>query len=137
VAVQHILIVDDEVNLIHSLCDTLEFANPNYRVRVAESGAEALDILADQPVDLLVTDQRMPGLSGLDLINRMREREPQMRTLLITAFGSPETADEARDLGAVYLPKPFSLWTFVATVKRILDERLPLTENPATAAMEE
>lgn len=122
-AVQHILIVDDETNLVQSLRETLEFANPSYRVSVADSGTEALDILADRQVDLLVTDQRMPGLSGLSLIRQVRGIEPQMRTLLITAFSSPEIEDQALELGTVYLPKPFSLWKFVAIVGRILNEK--------------
>jgi two-component system nitrogen regulation response regulator GlnG len=121
-AVQHILLVDDEPKLVQSLREVLVYFNQDYRVNVAHLGAEALDILGDQPVDVLVTDLRMPGISGLELIRQVREIRPQIRTMLITAFGSPEIEERARELEAVYLPKPFDLFEFVATVERMLDE---------------
>lgn len=121
-AVQHILIVDDEPRLVYSLREMLEYSNRNYRVSTAHFGAEALDILGARPVDLLVTDLRMPGISGLELIRQAQEIDPQTRTMLITAFGSPEIEDLVHELGAVYLPKPFDLFKFVDTVKHILDE---------------
>ena len=122
-AVQHILIVDDESKLTRSLREMLVYSDRDYRVNIAHLGTEALDILGDHPIDLLVTDLRMPGISGLELIRQVQEIDPQTRTMLITAFGSPEIEDLARKLGAAYLPKPFDLLEFVATVKRILDEK--------------
>jgi DNA-binding response OmpR family regulator len=119
--VQYILLVDDEPKLVYSLREMLEYSSQNYVVSVAHFGAEALDILGDQPVDLLVTDLRLPGISGLELIRQAQDINSQIRTMLITAFGSPEIEDRARDLGAVYLPKPFDLLKFVATVKDILE----------------
>jgi DNA-binding response OmpR family regulator len=122
VVIQHILLVDDEPQLANSLREMLEYSNQDYRVRVAYFGAEALDILGDQPVDLLVTDLRMPGISGLELIQQVQEIDSQMRTMLITAFGSPEIEDRARELGAFYLPKPFDLFEFAAVVEHILND---------------
>lgn len=121
-AEQYILLVDDEPRLARSLQDMLEYSNQSYRVSVARFGAEALDILGDQSVDLLVTDLRMPGISGLELIRQAQEIDPKTRTMLITAFGSPEIEERVREMGAVYLPKPFSLSEFAATVERILND---------------
>jgi DNA-binding response OmpR family regulator len=129
---QNILLVDDEPRLACSLRDMLEYSNQGYRVSVAHFGAEALDMLGDQPVDLLVTDLRMPGISGLELIRQVREINPQTRTMLITAFGSPEIEERVREMGAVYLPKPFSLLEFAAVVKRILDDERREDDNQQT-----
>jgi DNA-binding response OmpR family regulator len=126
---RHILIVDDEAKLVYSLREMLEYSNQNYMVSVAHFGAEALDILGDQTVDLLVADLRMPGISGLELIRQTREITPQTRTMLMTAFGSHEIEERVREMGAVYLPKPFSLLEFAAVVKRILDDERREDDN--------
>jgi DNA-binding NtrC family response regulator len=131
-SIQHILLVDDEPNLAYSLREVLTHSSQNYRVSVAHFGAEALSILGGQPVDLLVTDLRMPGISGLELIQQVQEIDPHTRTILITAFGSPEIEDRARELGAFYLPKPFDLFKFATVVERILNDEKQKDDNQQT-----
>jgi DNA-binding NtrC family response regulator len=120
---KRILIVEDEVRIALALCRALEFSpNKDYEVELSPVGETALDKLQDKPFDLVVTDLRMAGMGGIALIRHVRQVSPQTRTMLITAYGSPEVESAAHRLGAVYMPKPFNLKEFVATVEHILDD---------------
>lgn len=82
----------------------------------------ALRRLQRDQFDLIVTDWRMLGTSGLELIRRVHQTSPGTRIMLVTAFGSPELENQVRGLGATYLPKPFGLHEFVAAVQGIFTE---------------
>src|SRR5262249_49657878 len=78
------------------------------RVHVVRDGAGALEALAKQPFDAVVTDVRMPGASGFDVLRAARGQQPPAEVLVITGFGTIEQAVEAMRMGAFsYLPKPF------------------------------
>jgi CheY-like chemotaxis protein/predicted regulator of Ras-like GTPase activity (Roadblock/LC7/MglB family) len=118
---RHILIVDDEPRVAFFLSKALEHASQDYQVSVAHSGEEALDILNRTPVDLLVTDLRMPGISGLELMRWVRASNPKTRTILITAYGNDEVEAEAHRLEAYrYITKPFSLDAFTQAAQEAL-----------------
>jgi DNA-binding response OmpR family regulator len=119
---KRILIVEDETRIALALCRALEHSlGDRCEVDVTPVVETALPKLKDTDFDLLVTDLRMPGMGGLKFIRHVREASPKTRTMLITAFGSPEIQDVAQRLGAVYMPKPFRLRDFVATVKSVLN----------------
>ena len=119
---KRILIVEDETRIALALCRALEHSlGDRCQVDVTPVVETALPKLEDTHFDLLVTDLRMPGMGGLKFIRHMRKVSPETRTMLITAFGSPEIQDVAQRLGAVYLTKPFRLRDFVATVKGVLN----------------
>ncbi len=118
---KHILIVDDEPNVATSLGRMLEHLDQSCQVSIAHSGEEALEVLDRSPVNLLITDLRMPGISGLDLIRWVRTSSPQTRTILITAYGSDEVEAEARRLEAYcYVTKPFDVGDFAQTAQEAL-----------------
>jgi DNA-binding response OmpR family regulator len=118
---RHILIVDDEPNVATSLGKVLEHSDQGYRVSIVHSGEEALELLDHSPVDLLITDLRMPGITGLDLIRWVKASSPQTRTILITAYGNDEAEVEARRLEVYrYVTKPFDVGDFVQTVQEAL-----------------
>ncbi len=118
---KHILIVDDEPKVAFFLRSALERSGGDFRVSTARSGEEALEVLDDSEVDLLVTDLRMPGLSGLELIRWVRGASPQTRTILITAYGDNEVEAEARRLEAYrYITKPFDIGDFTEAVREAL-----------------
>ena len=95
-----------------------------YLVETYESGEEALSRFREMHFDLLITDQRMPGMNGLELIGKCREVSPEIRSILITAFGSPEVEDKAFRLAVdAYLTKPFSMRKFVRAVQVALENR--------------
>jgi DNA-binding response OmpR family regulator len=115
------LIVDDEPKVAFFLRKALQCADQNYKVSVAGSGEAALALMEKAPVDLLVTDLRMPGISGLDLIRRVRQTSPQTRTILITAYGNKDVVAESRRLEAYrYISKPFDIGDFTRTVQEAL-----------------
>jgi DNA-binding response OmpR family regulator len=117
----HILIVDDEKKVAFFLGKALERSNQNYRVTTVHSGEKALQVLKNSPVDLLITDLRMPGISGLELIRWVRGSSPGTRTILITAYGNNEIEKEAQRLEAYrYITKPFQMTDFARVVQDAL-----------------
>lgn len=102
---RHILIVDDDSNLRRVIQVLLE--HEGYAASTAASGVEALQILRDTAQGVVITDVRMPGMSGIDLLRQIREKYPPIVVLIMTAHGSREGAAEAMGLGAYdYLTKP-------------------------------
>jgi two-component system response regulator HydG len=116
-----ILVVDDRRALAETLADGL--ADRGYDARAAESGAEALQLLQDEQVDLLVTDLRMPGVDGLQLLEQSRRLDPERAVIMMTAFGAVDTAIESIRRGAYhYLSKPFKVEELAVFVARALEE---------------
>jgi CheY-like chemotaxis protein/predicted regulator of Ras-like GTPase activity (Roadblock/LC7/MglB family) len=122
-AERHILIVHDEASVAAFLKKVLERSNQKYRVSVAYSGEEALASLSQQDMDLVVTDLRMPGMSGLDLIRQVKTLSPDTRAILVTAYGSSTIEQEARSLGVVgYIAKPLKVDVLMKAVQRALPD---------------
>ena len=125
-----ILVVDDEAGMLEVCEDSLGRLE-EATIDTASSGVEAAEILKEKKYELLVTDLRMPGgLDGLGLIRVAREHDPDLPVVVITAFGSVESAIEAMKLGAVdYLQKPFHPDDLLATVRRLMESRELRDEN--------
>ncbi|HRT06103.1 MAG TPA: sigma-54 dependent transcriptional regulator [Kiritimatiellia bacterium] len=122
-----ILIVDDEKNTREGLARALR---GEYAVAEAENGQRALEWLETHVADVVLTDLRMPGLDGLDLLSRLLGRESKPIVILLTAFGSVETAVEAMKRGAYdFLAKPVNLDRLDLLLRRALAERRLGDEN--------
>lgn len=120
---KRILIIEDDLETAMTLCRILvDHTTEQYQVDVCPLADIALRRLRYEQYDLIVTDLRMPGMSGLELIRYVRQTSPQTHLMLITGFGSPQVEKQVRHLGATYLPKPFSLQEFMATIHCILSE---------------
>jgi CheY-like chemotaxis protein len=105
-----ILIVDDEANQRLMVEQALRALALDCTISTAASGQEALEALALQPSDLIITDYHMPVMNGLDLIAQVRQRQIPSRIILITAYSSPELYDAAQQLQVDhYLTKPVPL----------------------------
>jgi DNA-binding response OmpR family regulator len=103
----YILVVDDEGAIRYSISKTLQ--RVGYQVHTAASGEEALEMMRRQEYDVVLTDIRMPGLSGVDLLARIKDQAPDAVVILLTGYASLETAIESLRLGAHdYLVKPSS-----------------------------
>lgn len=89
-----VLLVDDEPDILASFGSFLDMTL-GWHVLTAESGPTALRILEKQPVDLVVSDYRMPGMDGLELLRRVRDRTPQIPTVMVTAYPDPALEEEA------------------------------------------
>ncbi len=115
-----ILVVDDDPEMCRLLCDVL--SKEQHTVETAKSGQEALAVLSDQ-VDVLITDLQLPEMEGLELMHQAKRRAPETAVIIITAFGTIESAIEAMKLGAYdYLPKPFKLAELQLVVQKALQE---------------
>ena len=127
-AEQEILIVEDDKVQRRQLTRALE--KPGYRVSTAGTGEEALLALAAQKFDLVISDLKMPGISGLELIERIKNAFPHTSLLLITAHGSIDSAIEAMKIGAEdFLTKPFGFDQLNIAVTRVFEKREILAEN--------
>ena len=116
-----VLIVDDDRNTREGLQRALQ---RRYVVRLAEDAARALALLADNDVDVLLSDLRMPGLDGLGLLRRVQAQHPSSISILLTAYGSVETAVEAMKQGAYdFLTKPVNLDHLEMLIERALHSR--------------
>jgi two-component system, NtrC family, response regulator AlgB len=124
-----ILIVDDEKNIRTHLATFLESCG--YEARTAESAQQALIQLAGaEPFDLVLTDYRMTGVNGVELLEQARRQTPDTAVILMTAYATIENAVEAMKAGAFdYLPKPFSLQQVQHVVERALEVRRLRVEN--------
>jgi DNA-binding NtrC family response regulator len=124
-----VLIVDDEEGIREVCSDALERLG---RVEIVTEGdpVAAAKRLEDESFDVMVSDIRMPGMTGVELLRHARERDPELPVLMLTGFPSVETAVECLKLGAVdYLTKPFRPEDLVANVGRFLKERRLQEEN--------
>src|SRR5687767_7548408 len=103
-----VLVVDDDDEMRSLLRRSLEF--DGHRVTERDRGTHVLKTLRDEEFDLVILDNRMPGLNGLELLPTLRREFPRIPILLVTAFGGRQVASSALRLGAAsYLEKPFRL----------------------------
>ncbi len=129
-SVPRILVVDDDPSLRRVTQVQLEQAG--YMADTAADAEQALEALERAPYDLVLTDLRMPGISGVELLRRIREAYPEVVVILMTAFGTVESAVEAMKLGAYdYITKPVNPEALRITVGRAL-EHLRLAEEVRT-----
>lgn len=117
-----ILIVDDEKNIRLALSMSLE--KLEIPVETAASGEEALEKLARGEYELMLLDLRMPGLDGMEVLRRVSQQLPELKVIIITAYGSIDLAVEAMKLGAVdFLQKPFDAGQVREVVRRTLEKQ--------------
>src|SRR5438270_1596988 len=123
-----ILIADDKQGLRDVLVEAL--AGSGHEVESVEDGSRALSRISEKAYDLVVTDLKMPGMDGIELLRAVRERAPSTGVILMTAHGSVDTAVEAMRLGALdYVEKPFPLGAMEAKVEKALERRRLESEN--------
>lgn len=116
----NILVVDDEEGVGYSF--QCVFPKPKYNVEIALSAEEALGKMRSTVYDLIVLDIRMPGMSGLDALQRIQEIDPKVPVIFITAFGTADTAIEAIRKGAYdFILKPFDVPAMEQLIDRALD----------------
>jgi signal transduction histidine kinase len=98
--------------------------NPFYNVHVAERGGQAIEMLKQYPVDLVTLDLKMPGFSGINVLEKIKQHDPDIEAIIITGYGSLDTAIEGLRLGAYdYISKPFDVNHILSLVKRGLERR--------------
>jgi two-component system, NtrC family, response regulator PilR len=124
-----VLVVEDEKSMRDLL--SLMLRKEGYAVEVAQSGTQAAARVAKDPLyDLVITDVSMPGMTGLELLRHVRKTSPESAVILMTAYGSKETAIEALNEGAAYyVEKPFDLDEMKVVARRTIDQKRIASEN--------
>jgi DNA-binding NtrC family response regulator len=123
-----ILLIDDESHNREAL--TLLLSHAGYQVQSAASGEEALKILQETPFEIVITDLFLPGVSGIDILKRVKEDSPYTNVILITGNASAETAVEAMKEGAFdYITKPLNFEKLKILVAKALEKSRLVAEN--------
>ncbi|KPK00417.1 MAG: Fis family transcriptional regulator [Desulfobacterales bacterium SG8_35] len=123
-----ILVVDDEPNYLIVLSELLK--EEGFEVITAQRGAEGLKIVEDNDLDLVITDMRMPGMDGLELLRSVKSYNKDLPVIMITAFGEVEKAVVAMKAGAYnYLAKPFNNEELLLNIRKAIEHYSLLREN--------
>ncbi len=124
-----VLIVDDEADLLHGL-KRLITSDLDCRVTLADNGPDALEIIRERPIDVVLADIRMPGMDGISLLQRIREFDATITVIIMTAYGSVERAVTAIKAGAFdFIQKPFGEERLIHLVKNGLEHNRLVREN--------
>ena len=128
VSTSRILVVDDEMIVCESCKRILE--EEGYEVDIALSGKEAFEKMKANPFDIVITDLKMPGIDGMEVLKTLRKEYPDSIIIMITGFSTVETAVEAMKLGAFdYIPKPFTPDEVTIVVKKAIEKKSLMLEN--------
>jgi DNA-binding NtrC family response regulator len=117
-----ILVVDDEHDVRESIKRFLTYEG--YEVTTAESGAVAVERASAEPFDVVLTDLRMPGMSGLETLIALKRQQPDLPVILVTGYASAETVSQCMREGAFdYVNKPFELPDMLRLIQAAIDTR--------------
>jgi len=116
-----VLVVEDQLGPRESLRAILQ---PDYRVLIAIEGTEALHMVGHEPVDVVLLDLRLPGLSGIEVMEKIKTIKPSIEVIVVTSYASVEAELAVQCLHAFeYIPKPFNVSYLRETVKRAVAHR--------------
>lgn len=123
-----ILLVDDEYGIRETIGEILE--EENYRVTKVEDGHKAINLIQKKPFNIVITDIRMPGISGIEILESTKKMDPDTEVIIITGYASLESSIEALNLGAFsYIIKPINIDELKATIKNALAKQRYKIEN--------
>ncbi len=118
----NVLVVDDEIGTRESLRMILK---PNYRVHCVGNGYEAIRMVQQAKMDVILLDLRMPGISGSDTLKEIKEIDPDARVIVITAYGTQESSADTMRHGVFdYVLKPFNVPEILSRVEKASQSRL-------------
>ncbi len=127
---QRLLIVDDEPDLLKGLKRTLALSFEDIEILTCASSLEALQVVQREPIDVVLTDIRMPDLDGLELLERLRRLDPWVTVIIMTAHGTIELAVAAMKQGAYdFVTKPFDKEILFRTITKALERNSLIREN--------
>jgi len=123
-----LLLVDDEEDYVRTMAERMEMRDVGSRV--ALSGEEALQMVAEEPPDVMVLDLRMPGINGMEVLERVKKEHPHVQIIILTGHGSEKEEKEARRLGAFeYLKKPADTGQLLNTVRSAWQKSLAFLKD--------
>ena len=130
----HILVVDDEIDMVKLVSTVL--IGPNNTISTAEDGTRAIEIIREQPIDLVILDMMMPGMDGLQVCREVRKRSG-MPIIILSALSDETRIVQALDAGADdYLVKPFRVRELRARIRAVLRRNQPFSAEPILEVFE-
>ncbi len=128
-----ILVVDDEAGIRETLAKAFQRAIPDAKILLAPDAREALRLLATERVDLIVSDHRMPGMSGMEFLERAYDIAPGVPRIMITAYPNVDLALRGTNAAHLsrFLAKPFPLELAMSTARELLDARRSALQREA------
>ncbi len=121
---EKVLIVDDQFGIRILLNEVLQ--KEGYQTLQAANGPQALALAEEHQPDLVLLDMKIPGMDGIEILKRMKMKDPTIRVMIMTAYGELDMIQEAMDLGAInHFAKPFDIADIRKVVKEILMEKGP------------
>ena len=128
---EKILVIDDELDMLALLRMIIE-DNTDYGVETTNNPSEGLKMIIQENYDLVISDLKMPGMDAIELFDEVKEIKPDLPMIIITAYGSLETAEEAMKKGvADFITKPFRKDNILFTINRVLELARVKKENIA------
>ena len=128
----HILLVDDEPSILSSLATVLLYNRPDYNIEIASSAEEALSVFERIEIDLLITDLKLPEMDGLSLVRTALRKNPDTRSILMTAFGTDWVDYDAYRNGCIsYLEKPFNVDHLLQSIDESLAQARERRKGPS------
>jgi DNA-binding NtrC family response regulator len=126
---QKILVIDDELDMLMLLRMIIE-DNTDFEVETTNNPSEALKLFSEKDYNLIISDLKMPGMDGIELFDELREIKPDIPVIIMTAYGSLETSEEAMKKGvADFITKPFRKDSILFTISRVLELARMRQEN--------
>ncbi|MFL6559566.1 MAG: response regulator [Bacillus sp. (in: firmicutes)] len=120
---EKILIVDDQFGIRILLNEV--FQKEGYQTYQAANGIQALEIVTKHDPDLVLLDMKIPGMDGIEILKRMKVIEPDIRVIIMTAYGELDMIQEAKDLGAItHFAKPFDIDDIRAAVRKHIPQKM-------------
>jgi FixJ family two-component response regulator len=117
-----VMLVDDDMTFLENMKEGLEYSIKNIKLITHTNAEDAWKSLAKNDVSLLITDQKLPGMSGIELVNLVDKKYPAIPIILITAYGTPKLKDRAMDTGAIkFFDKPVDLKEMIKEVEKGLE----------------
>ena len=118
---ERILVIDDELDMLMLLRMIIE-ENTDCEVETTNNPSEGLKMVNEKDYNLVIADLKMPGMDGMEVFEELKEMKPDIPVIIITAYGSLEIAEEARNKGvADFITKPFRKDTILFTMDRVLE----------------
>ncbi|PLT35889.1 response regulator [Bacillus sp. V5-8f] len=120
----NILIVDDQFGIRILLNEVL--TKEGYSTFQAANGIQALDVVKKQSPDLVLLDMKIPGMDGIEILKRMKQMDPDIRVIIMTAYGELDMIQKAKDLGAItHFAKPFD----IDDIRKAVREYIPMEKS--------
>jgi len=117
-----VMLVDDDVSFLENMKDGLEYSIENLKLVAHTNAEDAWKALEENDISLLITDQKLPGMSGVELVNLVDKKYPAIPIILITAYGTPKLKDNAINTGAIkFFDKPIDLKEMIREVQKGLE----------------